>query len=91
MGQAVGVERVHHRGLFEAVLQALLRGQCGDPRVHLPDLLECAADLLRQHLRHRLADPCGERRVELEAPPDDLHLIGVLELRQARSRRRLPM
>ena len=91
MCQPMGVERVDHRGALEVVVQAVLRREHAQLVGHGAGLLDRAARFLGEHLQDRAPDAIGKRRVELEAAPQHLDILGCSSSASALSRRRLPM
>ena len=82
MEQAVGVHRVGALRLVQPEDQAFLGGDRLGPVDHLAPGLGPAAVLAAEHVGHGLGGLAGCARVELEGVPDDLDVVGVLELGQ---------
>src|SRR5215471_2677706 len=88
--QPVRVERRASASTVEVELEALRPSQRLQPGPRRGDLLRAHPVLVRKMVGRRAVTLPGRRRVQLEAPPDHLHLVTMIEAIQRRLEPTLP-
>jgi hypothetical protein len=90
MCHAMGVERVDHLVGLEVVVETLGGREVDDAGVEVADLVDVGAKLRGEVLVMGRARAARLVRVQLEAPPLDLDVLGAIEVRKGTLEPTLP-